>query len=120
MKVARVILEAGEDPPRGLRFWCPACDESHVIRVAGGDPWTWNGDVERPTIQPSVKCEHYKLSAEGEAMIDRGEKVPPGERYPGSDYCCHSVITDGQIQFCGDCTHPLANQTVPLPDLPGD
>jgi hypothetical protein len=31
---------------------------------------------------------------------------------------CHSFVTDGRIQFLGDCTHALANQTVELPDLP--
>jgi hypothetical protein len=29
---------------------------------------------------------------------------------------CHSFITDGRIQFLGDCTHRLAGQTVPIPD----
>lgn len=120
MKVKRCILEANEDPPSGLKFWCPACDESHVIRVVGGAPWTWNGDFERPTIQPSVKATFYKLTPEGEAMIERREKIPAGTRYPGFEYCCHSVITDGQIAFCGDCTHALANQTVPLPDIEED
>jgi hypothetical protein len=31
---------------------------------------------------------------------------------------CHSFITDGQIQFLGDCTHPMAGQTVPIPKWP--
>lgn len=29
---------------------------------------------------------------------------------------CHSFVTEGRIQFLGDCTHALANQTVDLPD----
>ena len=29
---------------------------------------------------------------------------------------CHSIITDGKIQFCGDCEHELKGQTVDLPD----
>jgi hypothetical protein len=28
---------------------------------------------------------------------------------------CHSFVTDGRIQFLGDCTHALANQTFDLP-----
>jgi hypothetical protein len=30
---------------------------------------------------------------------------------------CHSFITDGFIQFLDDCTHPLAGQTVEIPDM---
>ena len=32
------------------------------------------------------------------------------------DDICHSFVTDGRIQFLGDCTHKLAGQTVDLPD----
>jgi hypothetical protein len=28
---------------------------------------------------------------------------------------CHSFVTDGRIQFLGDCTHHPVGQTVPLP-----
>ncbi|WP_241754456.1 hypothetical protein [Cupriavidus basilensis] len=31
---------------------------------------------------------------------------------------CHSFVTDGRIQFLGDCTHALAGQTVPLAEFP--
>ncbi len=126
VKIRRCILEVGEDPPRGLTFWCPACNEAHLIRVDGPGAWTWNGNELAPTFDPSVKCEHEKLTVEGEAMIDRGE--PPNitivvagierRKYPTAPYCCHSVVTDGMIRFCGDCTHALVNQTVPLPDWP--
>lgn len=117
MKVRHCILEVGEDPPSGLQFWCPACNEAHVIRVCGEKPWTWNGDLERPTIDPSVKCESTVLLPEAYAMMDRHEQ-PPGGIYPSKATCCHSVVTDGMIRFCGDCTHALVNQTVPLPDWP--
>lgn len=118
MKVKRCILQFGEDPPTGLTFWCPGCGERHVIRVVGAEAWKWNGDDENPTIDPSVKCEHKKLTAEGEAMIARGEKVAPGQSYPCTNHVCHSVITAGMIRFCADSTHALANKTVLLPDLP--
>ena len=29
---------------------------------------------------------------------------------------CHSFVTNGRIQYLGDCTHKLAGQTVDLPD----
>jgi hypothetical protein len=31
---------------------------------------------------------------------------------------CHLFLTDGRLQYLGDCTHALAGQTVPLPELP--
>ena len=31
---------------------------------------------------------------------------------------CHYFVTNGQIIFCGDCTHAMKGQTAPLPELP--
>lgn len=53
--------------------------------------WSWNGDVEKPTFKPSI------LS-----------------RVPGVCDCCHSWVTDGKVQFLGDCTHEFAGQTLDL------
>lgn len=39
------------------------------------------------------------------------EKQPP--------HVCHSFVTDGKIRFLSDCTHDLADQTVPMEDLYG-
>ncbi len=71
----------------------------HQPRIGGVNPWTWNGDRERPTLSPSVlvTCEY-------------GDDTPPLR--------CHSFVADGQIQFLGDCSHALAGQTVELPELP--
>jgi hypothetical protein len=30
---------------------------------------------------------------------------------------CHTFVTDGQIQYLGDCTHALAGQTVDLQEM---
>lgn len=54
--------------------------------------WSFNGDLEKPTIEPSI--------------LVRGVR-------DGKDYRCHSFVKDGQWQFLGDCTHELANRTVP-------
>lgn len=77
---------------RHLLFWCPGCDSPHAPVIEGASPWIWNGDRERPTLQPSI-------------LVTDGA----GSR-------CHTFVTDGQIQFLGDCTHALAGQTVPIPD----
>ncbi|MGT2509205.1 hypothetical protein [Cupriavidus basilensis] len=31
---------------------------------------------------------------------------------------CQSFVTDGRIQFLGDCAHALVGQTVPLAEFP--
>lgn len=74
--------------------WCPACKNEHFIYVDEpaftGATWTYNSNPEKPTFSPSINI--------------------VGQ--------CHYFITDGHIQFCGDCPHSLAGQTVPLPDFP--
>ncbi len=71
-------------------FWCPGCDAVH----APNHTWAYNGDTERPTFQPSVLVTYH------------------------DGRTCHSFVTDGRIQFLGDCYHELAGQTVDLPDVP--
>lgn len=54
--------------------------------------WNWNGNLEAPTLSPSI--------------LSNG-------------YCrCHSFLKDGMFQFLNDCDHPLVGQEVPIPDLP--
>lgn len=87
-----------------------------------GPGWTFNGNFDAPTFSPSV------LVTSGHYAPDRpeGKKcwcdynadlVAKGEEPSGFEcYRCHSFVVDGQMQFLGDCTHALANQTVPLPE----
>lgn len=84
-----------------LLFWCPGCDGAHAVNVGDGPGprWGWNGSEERPTFTPSVFVN------------------PPGPYHHPGLPSCHSFVTDGQIQFLGDCTHALAGQTVPLPEF---
>ncbi|ORE91017.1 DUF6527 family protein [Aurantimonas sp. 22II-16-19i] len=99
MMAARGVLRTGEDG--ALFFHCPGCTSRHMIMVgAGAGPrWSFNGDFDRPTFDPSVNV-----------------------TYPGPDAgiggapptVCHSFVRDGEIQFLGDCTHALSGQTVPL------
>lgn len=79
-------------------FFCPGCHCGHKFRTAGptGDIWQYNGDAEKPTVRASVLTKHVKN---------------------GKEVICHCFITDGNIQFLGDSTHPLSGRTVPLPDF---
>lgn len=87
---------------RMLLFWCPGCDEQHGIAIdpplatdsPGAMPtWGWNGNVELPTLSPSL---HLTVAGEAPRV-------------------CHSFIRDGRIEFLADCTHGLAGHTVDLP-----
>jgi hypothetical protein len=100
-------------------FRCPGCaDGTHTVQVAGVSPWSWNGSTESPTFTPSVlvKSGHYAFP-DGESCWCTYNAAHPGEPAPFKCGICHSFVTDGKIQFLGDCTHALAGQTVELPDL---
>ncbi len=92
---------------KGLRFWCPGCNTSHSIRTEPNG-WGYNGNADAPTFTPSVLVQYNGP----DAGQDRGD----GDRAPPA--VCHSFVTDGKIQFLGDCTHALVGQTVPLPAWP--
>ena len=58
----------------------------------GTSCWSWNGDIENPTLKPSIRTRNHK-------------------------HVCHTFINDGNVNFLSDCTHELAGQTVPLLDV---
>lgn len=94
--------------------WCPGCEELHPLPDKG---WTFNGDFERPTFTPSFKhtgVQTVKVNGEwtGEWHRDAAGKPIP--------FVCHYILTDGILNFCGDCTHSLSGKSIPLPDLPQD
>jgi hypothetical protein len=74
--------------PHLFVFWCDGCGYSHHIDTTR---WQFNGDLERPTVTPSLL-------------------LHPGTNHPR----CHIFITDGSIRYLGDCGHELAGQTVPM------
>jgi hypothetical protein len=87
--------------------------------------WGYNGDPERPTFTPSVlfRVGHFIPGHQGPSCwCTFNEKRRAEGKREASFTCgvCHSFVTDGRIQFLGDCTHELAGQTVELPDWPAD
>lgn len=100
---------AGDDNrPTGevtLYFYCPGCKGGHAFRLNRQDGntqqplWSWNGNMEKPTLTPSL------------LMYDPG---PDGKQRKS---ICHLYVTDGKIQFLSDCQHALAGKTVPMVDL---
>lgn len=56
---------------------------------AGTSCWSWNGDIDSPTLKPSILTQNHRFK-------------------------CHSFVNDGKAQFLGDCSHELAGQTVDM------
>jgi len=88
-----------------LMFVCPGCVAGgpdgyagvHALPVnttedIGKPAWTWDGNLEAPTLSPSILSKGYCL--------------------------CHSFLRNGIFEFLSDSDHPLAGQSVPIPDLP--
>lgn len=49
------------NPNAALDFTCPCgCGSVHVISVSVGEKkphhWLWNGNIEKPTLTPSIQC----------------------------------------------------------------
>lgn len=86
-----------------LAFVCPGCVKMnggsglHLLPVnteVTSPAWTWDGDLEHPTLNPSI------LTGKG------------------SPHICHSFLQNGVFEFLPDCTHELAGKKAELPDLP--
>ena len=98
MAKTRVYKKQSETGGRMAFIFCPGCKANHAFQLdvpqENGSMWTWNGSVDKPSFQPSM-------------LVWQNE---PEAR-------CHSFVTDGKIQFLGDCFHDLKNQTIDLPDF---
>ena len=115
--ISRILRNAVDNR---LMFWCPGCDCMHAIKHGDGSPprWAWNGDVDKPTFSPSILVRGTKMTAKGRADADAWAAAGCPKRdttFESVPTVCHSFVTDGRIQFLGDCTHALAGQTVDLP-----
>lgn len=92
-----------------LAFVCPGCalDGStglHLLPVntdQTSPAWTFDGNEDAPTVSPSILTHHEQ-----------------SDNDPRPTFVCHSFLVAGVFQFLGDCTHALAGQNVPMPDLP--
>lgn len=79
-----------------LRWWCPGCQCAHIVPLGPPSGWMWNGDLEAPTLSPSV------LVKAADPLV------------------CHCWVVGGRIEFLADCTHDLEGQTVPMGPISGD
>ena len=78
-------------------FFCPGCNHTHGFMTEGNVVWQFNGDMEYPTVLPSIL---YSFTF-----------------FEQPKHICHSFIEKGNIRFLTDCTHKLAGKTVELPEI---
>lgn len=96
---ARIVGPFGEGLP-SVVFYCPGCRQNHAVPYVKQNPppagpqWYFNEDVERPTIVPSLRI--LNLDGNGSA--------------------CHVIVTNGVLNYCGDCAHPMRGTAVPMVD----
>lgn len=100
-------------------WYCAGCKTRHSIPInrTDGHNWEFNGNMDKPSVTPSVLNRWGKdadpaweepIQEPNEATID------PDFTWSGR---CHIFITNGLVQFLSDCTHKLAGQTLELPEL---
>lgn len=97
----------------GYLHWCPGCKAPHGIYIEQPSPstgakWTFNGNLEAPTFNPSILC----FTTAGEWVGDKWVAEGPRKTL------CHYFIRAGLIEYCVDSPHELSGQTVPLPNYP--
>jgi len=95
----------------GYMHWCPACEEMHPLP----NGWAFNGDVNKPTFQPSFKHSGSQTEKIGGKWTGEWVRDLQGNPIPS---VCHYVLTSGILNFCADCTHSFAGKSLPLPELP--
>lgn len=78
-------------------FFCPACQCVHPYTVPR---WSFNGDMERPTFNPSLRVGKREGS--------------------GMETACHLFLENGLIRYCGDCPHGMAGKSIECPDWHDD
>lgn len=98
-------VEDGDKRYQVLVFICPGCAEDggsglHMLPVntdAKSPMWTFDGNFDQPTVDPSILTRYTRGSEE---------------------FVCHSFLHGGVFQFLNDCTHSLKGKNVIMPDLP--
>lgn len=94
----------GPDGTKYVEYRCPGCESfadsyltRHHVPYNEVGAWTFNRDLERPTLSPSILSNAGSIS----------HMVP----------ICHHFVQDGRIQYLSDCTHAMAGQTIDLPEI---
>jgi len=86
-----------------LRFPGPVGELTLPVMIGGTRKgthnWTWNGDVNKPTLKPSIKTEMWV-----------GENSCHEDGCPGRKVVFHSHMNDGRAEFLNDTTEDVSTQ----------
>lgn len=95
--------------PTLFMFWDIASGEPSCfwVKPYNGATWTWNGDCDNPTVNPSILN-----TSNGHTNFETGVVTKPWRN--------HIFIRNGKIEYLSDCTHNLAGKTVDMVDFPDD
>lgn len=86
-----------------LAHWCSGCQCVHIVNLAGDRPrWDWNGDVDKPTLSPSIRV----------FWPANGDK-PETTR-------CHYFLNAGVINYLDDSAEHTLRGLNPLQLIPDD
>lgn len=98
----------------GFILFCPGCQRGHGIWVTAdpGPNWKFNGNVECPTFEPSVK-----ITGTDPATEEDQKKMEEGKAYSTKPSICHFHVIDGNIIYYDDTTHHLKGQTIRMEPL---
>ncbi len=101
----------GEEQGGGWLIFCPACKSRHAFDLKR---WTFNGDPESPTFEPSFLIKGTEPLTQEQIDDWQQKRKPLPTPKPR---ICHSFVRNGKIEFLGDCTHEFAGQTIELEDI---
>jgi hypothetical protein len=90
-----------------LAFFCPACNEAHVLTSA----WGFNGNYDKPTFTSSVSVTNRAGELDPGDMVQIETQTGTPDKIETTKKPvakCHSQITDGRIEYYADSTHALA------------
>jgi hypothetical protein len=94
------------------KFKCPA-GHWHYINTKVPNhlnaQWNFNYNVDKPTFTPSI-------NERTGYFVDPNTKGDE-DWLKNNSYHCHFIITNGKIQFCGDCSHDLKNKTIEMLEI---
>jgi len=92
------LIRLYNDEEEQIGFYCEGCNDAHWFRIRGPQPvWGFNGNLNCPSFSPSLRI-----------------RYGTGDR----EKCCHLILKDGIINYCGDCSHDLKGKPVKMVDLP--
>ena len=90
-------------------FHCPACKDDHHVTVGGIHGWDWNGDVDSPSLSPSIRVTRTVYERDG-----NGDPIPETVRQVD----CHTWMTDGRLKYFPDCYHEMAGMKwIEMPEI---